>query len=665
MTACHPVAEAGSSELAPGGPQPGDQLPTVALVGRPNTGKSTFLARASRRFVETVNAPGTTVVLERRRIVAGGRPAWLVDLPGTRSLVDRPAGDESFWELLLGARPDAILVVADGGDLRRHLPLVLACRELGLPVVVAANLSDEAERHGVEVEVGRLSQLLVAPVHQTSGRSGHGVDDAVDDAVRLAWRRVRVRTGLATPQATAPAAIYPYPVDLAINDAANQMRTTHSLGAAALDDGLPALVASGAVSARGAAAIRMADVLEPLRWRIADEWVGQVERRHSVRPAFADRLARLTTSPWPGLPLFVAVTLGVFATMVAVGGWLSALLSAAWAGTVSPFANGVVPAVVPVAAVANALLWAVDGGLLAMVAVGIPYVLTFYLLLAALEDSGYLTSAATLLDRVFNVLGLPGRAAIPLLSAAGCNVPAIYGTRVLRTRRERLLAAFLVTLTPCSARTAVVIAALAPFAGPLVALSAFGVVAGLTLGAGLAANALVPGRQPALVLELAPLRRPIVRHVMAKAWWRFRSFVVMATPIMLIGSFVLGLVYESGLWAPLATLLEPITMGLLGLPAIAGLAIVFAFLRKELALQLLIALAVIQYGASAATLDAFLSPAQLFVFAIVTSISVPCAATLATLVSEFGWRAALSIGGGSLALALGAGAVLARAFGLT
>ena len=124
----------------------------------------------------------------------------------------------------------------------------------------------------------------------------------------------------------------------------------------------------------------------------------------------------------------------------------------------------------------NSSLWALDSGVLGLLAVGIPYILTFYLLLSALEDSGYLTSAAVLMDRVFGALGLPGRTAIPLLAAAGCNVPAIYGTRVLRTRRERLLASWLVTLTPCSARSAVVIAALAPFAGVPVALAAFAVV---------------------------------------------------------------------------------------------------------------------------------------------------------------------------------------------
>ena len=291
------------------------------------------------------------------------------------------------------------------------------------------------------------------------------------------------------------------------------------------------------------------------------------------------------------------MTLALFATMVVVGGILSGWMAGAWSATVSPVMTSLVTTLVPFPALATAILWAIDGGLIAMLTIGIPYVLTFYVLVAALEDSGYLTSAAVLMDRVFNVLGLPGRTAVPLLTAAGCNVPGIYGTRILATRRERLLGAFLVTLTPCSARSAVVIAALAPFAGPLVALAAFILVAVITFGTSLAANAIVPGRQPALVLELAPLRRPIVRHVGVKAWSRFRAFVVMATPIMLAGSFVLGLVYESGLWVQLAAVLGPITETLLGLPAIAGVAIIFAFLRKELALQLLLALAIVQYGA--------------------------------------------------------------------
>ena len=660
-----PTGDSGSPEGAAGSAFDTERLPTVALVGRPNVGKSTFLARASHRFVETSNAPGTTVHVERRRITAGGWAAWLVDLPGTRSLTDRPAGDDPFWRLLLDHAPDAILVVADSGDLGRHLPLVLACRELGLPVVLAANLTDEATAHGVEIDTGRLSQLLVAPVHRTTGRTGQGVDAAMADAVALAWQRLEVRDGQRSPHATAPASIFPFQVERAIAGEAGTIRSSNSLGAAVYDpDGLLAAVTGGAVSVRGAATLRLGDVVEPVLWQVAAAWTQQVERHRSAPATTADRLATLVTSPFPGLPLFIGVTLGLFATMVVVGGFLSGVMASFWSATVSPAMTTLVTTIVPFPALATAILWAVDGGLLAMLTIGIPYVLTFYVLVAALEDSGYLTSAAVLMDRVFNVLGLPGRTAVPLLTAAGCNVPGIYGTRILATHRERLLGAFLVTLTPCSARTAVVIAALAPFAGPLVALAAFGVVALITFAASLAANAVVPGRQPALVLELAPLRRPVIRHVWAKARSRFRSFVIMATPIMLVGSFVLGLIYESGLWVPLASILGPITETLLGLPAIAGVAIVFAFLRKELALQLLLALAIVQYGAGAATLGGFMSSAQLFVFAIVVSISVPCAATLATLAGEFGWRPALGMAGATLVLALGTGAVIARALGI-
>ncbi len=242
-------------------------------------------------------------------------------------------------------------------------------------------------------------------------------------------------------------------------------------------------------------------------------------------------------------------------------------------------------------------------------------------------------------------------------------MPAIYGTRVLRTRRERVLASFLVTLTPCSARSAVVIAALAPFAGVPVAIAAFGVVAAAAIAAGLGANAMIPGRQQSLVLELSPLRLPVGRHVAAKAWWRFKGFVLTAAPIMLVGSLVLGLVYETGAWQVVADATGPATETLLGLPAIAGVAVAFAFLRKELALQLLLVFAAVALGHRAGLGD-LMTPAQLFVYAVVSSLSIPCIATLAALRGELGGRTALGISAASLGLALGVGAVLARLLGI-
>jgi ferrous iron transport protein B len=165
-----------------------DRPPVIALVGRPNVGKSTFFADVSGQFAETSNAPGTTVSAHRREVVVKGRRAVLVDLPGTLSMTDQNESLAPFWQLLLEAKPDAILSVVDAGDLARHLPLVLACRDLGLPLVVGANLADEAAAHGVELDLGRLSQLLVAPSCAASG-----------DAARVRNRPSRPRSTVPRP----------------------------------------------------------------------------------------------------------------------------------------------------------------------------------------------------------------------------------------------------------------------------------------------------------------------------------------------------------------------------------------------------------------------------------------------------------------------------------
>jgi ferrous iron transport protein B len=637
-----------------------ERLPVVALVGRPNVGKSTFVARVTGRYEEVANVPGTTVGTLRRSVHVNGHDAVLVDLPGAHSLTDESDGLPPFWRLLLEARPDAILAVVDAGDLAVHLPLVLACRDLGLPIVVAANLADEADGHGIHLDTGRLSQLLAAPVHRTVGRRGIGVKAALADAIRVASRSQR----LARDASRSATSIPPYAPLLVRSVGSLAARLRAGEDAPDLSPELARSVAAGIASPIAAATLaRIAD-LEPGRWAVAARWAEQVERRDAVRETFADRLGRIVTSPRLGLPLFALSTLGALWLTMTVGTQVAALLSGAWSAAVSPPLTAIVETLVPMPVLSATILWALDSGLLSMLAVGIPFVLTFYLVIAALEDSGYLASTAVLSDRVFNALGLPGRAAIPLLAATGCNVPAIYATRVLRDRRERMLASFLVSLTPCSAASAVIVAALVPYAGIPTALAAFGVIAGVAIAAGLGANAILPGRQSPLVLELPPLRLPIPRQVAAKAWHRFRSFVTTATPVMLGGSLVIGALYETGAIGPIEAALAPVSAGLLGIPPVAGIALVLAVLRKELALQLLLTLAIAEFGLGASSLSSFMAPGQLFVFAVVAGLSVPCVATIGALAGEFGWRRAALLTGATLATALGTGAVVARLVGV-
>jgi ferrous iron transport protein B len=378
----------------------------------------------------------------------------------------------------------------------------------------------------------------------------------------------------------------------------------------------------------------------------------EVERREPRRPLTADRLWRLTTTPLTGLPLLGLVLAGIFSFLFYVGDWLSTGFSSLWTIAASPLIRWPFVTLLGDGILARTLLWGFDAGINAALAVGIPYVLTFYILLALLEDTGYLNAVAFLTDQVMHKMGLHGRAAIPLVAGAGCNVPAIMGTRVLGSMRERIIASTLIVLTPCSARTAVILGAVSLTAGWKAALAIYGVTFALALATGIGMHRMLPGRGTGLVMEMFPFRRPGALAILKKTWYRFYHFAAVATPIVLGGSIILGGLYETGLLWSLAVPLRPIMEGWLGIPAVAGLTLIVAVLRKELALQLLITLAMVQYGPQASNLLSFMRPDQIIVYALVNTIYIPCIATIAILARELGWRRALLISTFTIALAL-------------
>jgi len=291
-------------------------------------------------------------------------------------------------------------------------------------------------------------------------------------------------------------------------------------------------------------------------------------------------------------------------------------------------------------------------------------VLVFYFVLAFLEDTGYLNSVAFLTDSVMHKFGLHGRAMIPIVAGAGCNVPAIIGTRVLTTRRERLLAGTLIALVPCSARTAVIFGAVAFYAGWQAALGLYLIVMVIWVLAGLGLNKIMPGESTGLVMEMFSFRRPHLKTMLKKTWFRFKAFVMMAAPIIAIGSLGLGALYQSGYLFDLVRPLSPVVETWMGLPPVAGLALVMGVLRKELALQLLVTLA-IAMGAGAGVehnLNLIMTNSQLFVFALVTAIYIPCAATVAVLGKELGWKGAAAISLFTVTLAVLAGGLVNQLF---
>ncbi|MFA5212359.1 MAG: nucleoside recognition domain-containing protein, partial [Methanoregula sp.] len=305
------------------------------------------------------------------------------------------------------------------------------------------------------------------------------------------------------------------------------------------------------------------------------------------------------------------------------------------------------------------ILWnGAFSGFVAGVTLVIPYVLPFYILLAVIEDSGYLTRIAVVLDRGMHRMGLHGKAIIPLILGYGCNVPACYSCRIMETPKQKLLAAFLVTLVPCTARTVVILGLVAVFVNIWWALALYVLDILLIIVLGRLAFKVVPGESVGLVMEMPDYHAPSLAVVLKQTWARTRSLVWIVFPAYIIGSAVLQAVYAAGLLSPVNALLLPVTVLWLGLPAVIGITLVFGVVRKELTI---LTLAVI-FGTT--DFGAVLSPVQLIVFALVTMLYIPCISVILVLASEFGWKRALAISALEVVLAIAVGGIVFRVLSL-
>ncbi len=666
MASCHaPTRHFGQTDL------------TIALAGNPNVGKSSLFNYLTGASVETANYPGKTVALNFGATHYCGKRIGVVDLPGTYAL---GALSQDQWvarQAVLEDRPDAVVAIADATNLERNLYLILQYLDLGQPLVLAVNLMDQAQRAGIQIDTAKLAHDLGVPVVPTVATSGKGVGEllslvaslAPDAAVKLPEYDIEIETAIEALTRTIDTCLDEIPHSLAPRALALLLLEEDAWLVPAVEK-LPG----------GAEVIAHAQHLsqeiekrvgEPLslhttraRHTLAHALVQDAQTLHAQAEPLSVKLWCWSIAPFTGIPMLAVILIALFAFLFQAGNFLSELFSSFWAALVSPPIQAVITLILGHSAIARIAQWGFDAGIEAMLGVGIPYVLTFYVALAILEDSGYMNSIAFLLDSLMKRLGLHGRAAIMLLAAAGCNVPAIMGTRVLTTRRERVIASTLVVLTPCSARTAVIIGGAALFAGWQYGAVLLLISLGLLIAVGAGLNWVMPGHSDDLVMEMFPFRVPTGQAVVRKTWHRFKEYVVMAMPIVLVGSFVMGALYETGTIWLFGAPLSPVVEGWLGLPPVAGLTLIFAVLRKELALQFLVTLALVQYGAGANNLLSFMTPNQLFVYALVNTIYIPCIATFAVLRKELGTRTAFGIAAFTIAMAVIVGGIAHYALAL-
>ncbi len=642
---------------------------TIALAGNPNVGKSTIFNQLTGLGAVTANYPGKTVSLNIGSANYKGVSFGIIDLPGAYSM--SPISEDQLIARLaiLEKHADMIVAVVDSSNLARNLYLTLQLIELGYPLIVALNLIDVADEKNLRLDAEKLSRLLGVPVVPIVAVTDEGIDKLIDVCLKVKNKKILMSPRL--PEYLGKAAEYIDALSAIIKN--NLPACPYSLSERALaimllenDREFMDFIKNQKADRQGKEKIEkffteikaqgeknIAEKIAAARNEQAAKLAEQITTQTKTKTiSLATKLWRLSLSPVFGLAILTFVFIAIFSIMYYLGGFLSANFDQFWSIWVSPYVKAAIFWLFGHNALANTLLWGFDAGIQASLSVGIPYILTFYFILALLEDTGYLNSVAFLTDSLMHKVGLHGRSVIPLIASAGCNVPAVIGTRILTTTKEKIIACTLITLIPCSARTAVIMGAVAFFVGWQWALAIYLInflVIVLT-GRGLAK--FLPGKSSGLVMEMFPFRRPRLKTILKKTWYRFKEFLIVAIPIIAIGSLLLGGLYETKYIWFITEPMNWLIQGWLGLPAVAGICLLFGILRKELALQLLLTLAIMQYGSGVHDLLSFMTKQQIFIFALVTTLYIPCVATVAVLARELGWKIAIYITLFTIALAV-------------
>jgi ferrous iron transport protein B len=562
-------------------------------VGQPNVGKSALFGRLTGLYATVSNYPGTTVTLTRGRVLLGGEVCDVIDTPGVNALQGVLSEDEMVArQVLSDGQADVIVQVADARNLRRALMLTWQIAAFGKPMVLALNMVDEARACGIDVDAASLSAELGIPVIETVAVEGRGLPE-----LRMSLARAR-----------------------------------------------PARIPGGTFEEGNDWAHRQAQrfrLIQPRKSARVQEWIGQAVRRP------------ITGLPILGLVLYVFyLFVGVFGAQTLV----NVIEHGLFGHVINPGAIAITNRLVPFALVREFLVGQyglITMGLTYSIAIVLPVVATFFLMFGWLEDSGYIPRLAIFCDRIFRSMGLNGKAVLPMVLGLGCDTMATMTTRILGTRKERLIAVILLALgIPCSAQLATILGILGGISFAALA-TLFGVVVAQMFLVGYLAALVLPGQRSDFILELPPIRLPSMRNVLRKTVMRIRWYLWEAVPLFLIGTVLLFVLDRVGALAVMTRLTRPLVMGLLGLPEATAQVFIMGFLRRD-------------YGAAGLfqmSHSGVLSHTQAVVALTVMTLFVPCVANFLMIVREQGIRAGLAILGFVTVVALGTGAGLHYVFG--
>jgi len=575
-------------------------------MGNPNVGKSVVFSRLTGVHVVSSNYPGTTVHFTKGYTRLGDQVTEVIDVPGAYTLeptneaeevalrmLEQPLPDDhadsqalhkskirrhwpkrsrSHTEPASDEQDDIVISVVDATNLERNLYLTLQVLERDKPAIVALNMWDETKHRGIDIDLEKLQKLLGVPVIPTAAITGEGIKELVESLHK----------------ATSP--------DMPLRSREE-------------------------------------------RWKAIGKIVEQVQRIGHRHHTFFETLADASVKPLSGIPIAMTILASSFFLIRFIGEGLinyvlDPLFNNLWSPVVLKFSellgSGGFLHDIFIGSIENGAISYTESfglltsGLYVPFAMVLPYIISFYFLLGILEDTGYLPRLAVLMDNLMHRLGLHGYAIIPNLLGLGCNVPAIMATRALESRRERFIAATLISIAvPCAALQAMIFGLVGEHGIQYVAM-VYGTLFIVWIALGLLMNRFAKGYSPELLIEVPPYRKPPWRPMTRKLWMRVRGFIKEAVPIILGAILVINLLNIVGVFEAIADFTAPVVTGILGLPKEAVTALVIGFLRKDAALGLLAALA--------------LTAQQLVIASVALAMLFPCIATFVVFLRELGGR---------------------------
>jgi len=634
---------------------------TLALAGNANVGKSVIFNYLTGSDQVVGNWPGKTVDRAEGNLQYKGQNIHIIDLPGIYSFSTFSMEEIVSREYIAYENPDVVINVLDASVLERNLFFTLQLMEMEVPMVIGVNQMDIALQKGFQIDTEKLEKALGVPVVPTVATRGEGLQKLIKKAIKVSEAKKIPKTPIE----------YGGEVEKVIKQLQTFLESENiNLGysnrwvAIKLLENDPEI--NRQVESLSERAIQFSNYLaleleqihnEPSfsiiaseRYALANRIAAGAQERCEYKISLSEKLDKILIHPLYGYFTSALVILGLLVWTFVLGNFISEIITNAMSffQPVDPAMSG------PVLAV----LWnGAFGGLVAGLTLIVPFVIPFYIMLSYIENSGLITRVAFMMDSFMQKIGLHGKALIPLILGYGCSVPAIDSTKILETRRERLLAAFAITFAPCSARTIIILSLVAIFVSIWWALALYVLDIIIIFVMGKLALKAMPGESTGLIMEMHSLRLPSSSVILKQTWNRTKSLTYMVFPIFIAGSAVIQLFYVLGVLEPISNFMAPLTVGWLMLPAFAGILLIVGVVRKEFVLLTLVSFV-------GTDLSLALTPVQFIVLALIGMLYIPCLSTISILIREFGVKAASVISAANLITALLVGGIAAHVLSL-